>query len=332
MMWFISSISRTVGVALAALAFATLPARAAEKLSVLLDFAPWGMHAGFHLAQQKGWFANEGLEVILTDGRGSVSTIQLVGAGQADVGMAQLGSMAAARQAGSLSIKSFAGIVRKGDLAALVDSRSNINTVKDLEGKKLTLFAASPWVPFIDMFFQAGGLAKDKVSLLYVDPAAMVSTYTSGQADGVMTAGPYGQAVAEPVRPTKLILAADYGIAFPSYGLFATEETLKAKAEVLRKLMRVQQQAWAYILDGHLDEGVAAIVSQRPNAKLDPKILKRQIELYLSFLDTPETKGKPFGWQSEKDWADAVTTMQKAGLLKPEAKPSDFYTNDFVSQ
>ena len=100
----------------------------------------------------------------------------------------------------------------------------------------------------------------------------------------------------------------------------------------LATIPHVRITAVCDIYDGHLDEGVAAIVSQRPNAKLDPKILKRQIELYLSFLDTPETKGKPFGWQSEKDWADAVTTMQKAGLLKPEAKPSDFYTNDFVSQ
>ena len=46
-------------------------AQAPQKLSVRVDFLPWGMHAGLHLAVEKGWFQDAGLEVDVSDGKGS---------------------------------------------------------------------------------------------------------------------------------------------------------------------------------------------------------------------------------------------------------------------
>jgi len=40
----------------------------AERLTVRLDFIPVGFHAAMHLANQKGWFAREGLELEIQDG------------------------------------------------------------------------------------------------------------------------------------------------------------------------------------------------------------------------------------------------------------------------
>ena len=39
------------------------PVSAADKLSVRLDFSPWGVQAAIHLAQFKGWFKDAGLDV-----------------------------------------------------------------------------------------------------------------------------------------------------------------------------------------------------------------------------------------------------------------------------
>jgi NitT/TauT family transport system substrate-binding protein len=305
----------------------TSSARAADDLSVLLDFAPWGLHAGVHLASQKGWFKEQGLNVTVRDGRGSVSTIQLVGVGEADIGMAQLGPMATARKASGIALKSIAGWVRKGDLAAVVDKKANLKTIGDLKGKKLALFAASPFLPFLDTFLKAGGMTRSDVNLLYVEPSAMLTTYTSGQADGVLTAGPFGQALAEKNRPASLILAEDAGISYPSYGYFSTEATIAKKEAAMRKFLATQVRAFQYIYDGHVDEAVAAIISQRGDLKLDPKVLKDQIELYRPFLNTPNTQGKKMGWQAEADWAKTVKSMVEAGLLTENFKPSDFYTN-----
>lgn len=316
----------------AALAVGTVPARADDDLSLLLDFAPWGLHAGAHLAAQKGWFKEQKLNVSIRDGRGSVSTIQLVGAGEADIGMAQLGPMAAARHKSGIALKSFMGLAQNGDLAAVVDAKSGIKTIADLKGKKLVLFAASPFLPFLDTFLKAGGMTRNDVELLYVEPSAMMATYTAGRADGVLTAGPYGQSMAEKTRPSSLVLATQAGISYPSYGYFSTEKVLAEKKAPLQRFAAVQARAFEYIYKNGLDEGVAAIVAARPDVKLDPTILKRQLELYADFFATPNTKGKKIGWQAEADWAAAIKSMAEAGVIEARYKPGDFYTNEIVGE
>lgn len=113
-----------------------------QNLTVRTDFLPWGMHAGLHLAVDNGWFKDAGLEVDVSDGKGSTLTMQQVAAGDIEVGWVQLGAMASARGKG-LPITSIAGFVRKADLGGLVPRESNIKTVKDLEGKKVIYTAAS---------------------------------------------------------------------------------------------------------------------------------------------------------------------------------------------
>ena len=111
-----------------------------------------------------------------------------------------------------------------------------------------------------------------------------------------MSTEPSAIPVAAANRPSKAILAEDVGITFPSYGLIATEKTIDTRKDALKKLVQVQQKAWAYIRDGHIDEAADAIIKQRPNAKLDKKVLADQIKLTIDFFDTPNTKGKPIGY------------------------------------
>jgi len=304
------------------------PAFAQEPLTVRLDFSPWGVHAGMHLAKERGWFEEAGLNVEIQDGRGSGNTVQLVNAGQVDVGQVQLGLVGAARKEGA-TIKAFAGFQRKTDLCILVDKDSSIEGIADLKGKKVVVFAASPWAPFIDPFLQAGGLTRDDVEVLFVDPAALWGTYTAGRADGLMSTIGSAIPVAEKSRPSKCLMLSLADLQFPSYGLVATEATIKERADDLKKLVAVEQRAWEEIKKDP-QAGVEAIMNQRPDAKLDPDVLRQQIEITVDYFDTPSTEGKPIGWQSEEDWKAALSSMEKAGLVEPGWDPSDYYTNDLV--
>ncbi|MBL8705558.1 MAG: ABC transporter substrate-binding protein, partial [Rhodospirillales bacterium] len=189
-----------------AMTLAAGAASAQEKISVRLDFSPWGVQAAMHLANDKGWFKAEGLEVDVQDGRGSGNTLQLVNAGQVDVGQIQVGLIGQARANGA-TVKSIAGFSKKTDLAVLVDRDSPIKTVKDFEGKSVVVFAASPWAPFVDAWLKAGGMDKTKVNVMFVDPAALWGTYTAKRADGLMSTVGSALPVAEGPRPSKVVLA-----------------------------------------------------------------------------------------------------------------------------
>lgn len=303
-------------------------ANAQEKLTVRLDFSPWGVQAGMHLAKEKGWFAAEGLDVEIQDGRGSGNTVQLVNAGQVDVGQVQVGLVASAREQGG-KIKSIFNFQRKTDLCILVDRDSPIKTVADLKGKTVVVFAASPWAPFIDLYLKSGGMDRETVKVEFVDPAALWGTYTARRADGLMSTVGSALPVAEKPRPSKCLLASDAGIGFPAYGLVAHEDTIASKRDALKKLIKIQQRAWEH-LRTNIDDGVKAMIAQRPDAKLDPEVLAGQIKLTIEYFDTPATAGKPIGWQAKADWEQALKSMEQAGVVKPGWNVDDYFTNDLI--
>src|ERR1700760_2101844 len=243
-------------------------ASAQDKLSVRLDFSPWGVQAAMHLAQYKGWFKEAGLDVDIQDGRGSGNTIQLVNAGQADVGQVQVGLVGSARAKGA-TIKSIATFQRKTDLCVLVDKESPVSKVADLRGKTVVVFAASPWAPFIDEYLKSGGLTRSDLKVDVVDPAALWGTYIAKRADGLMSTVGSALPIAEQSRPSKCLLASDEKIAFPSYGLVAREETIASKGPALHRLIQVEQRALPWLRE-HPDDGVKAMIAERPDAKLDP--------------------------------------------------------------
>ena len=126
-------------------------------------------------------------------------------------------------------------------------------------------------------------------------------------------------------------MASDAGIHFPSYGLVATDAVLKSKHDALQRLVQVQQRAWAWLRDNHLDDGVAAMQKQRPDARIDADIAREQIRICLTLFDTPSTKDKPIGWQSKADWEGCIATQVAAGVVKPGLNPDDFYTNEMIT-
>lgn len=321
-------LKRMISAASALALFGAVGSAAAEPLSVRLDFSPWGVHAGMHLAQQNGWFEEAGLEVDVQDGRGSGNTLQLVNSDQVDVGQIQLGLLGSARKQGA-EVKSFAGFLRKTDLCVLVDKDSPISNVADLKGKSVVVFAASPWAPFIDAFLAGGGLTQSDVEMLFVDPSALWGTYTAKRADGLMSTVSSALPVAEANRPSKCITLDQADLFFPSYGLIATEKTIAERGKDLAKLVAVEQRAWQAIKE-NLDLGVDAMIAARPDANLNRDVLREQIRLSIEYFNTPATEDSPIGFQAKEDWENALKGMEKAGIVDPGWNVDDYYTNEFV--
>ena len=308
-------------------------AAAPDQIKLRLDWTPWGSQAAFHLAQVKGWYKAANLDVTIDDGNGSVTTIQIVGNnGEYDAGFASLSSMAVARGKG-LPVRAIADYARRSDIGVMVPVDSDIKTPKDLKGKRIGYTAGSLEGPFVDLFLKnAAGLTRDQLQLTNLDGSAKLGNYKAGRLDGVFSTIPFFLSPVSKERPSRAIALADYGFQFPSYGLFATDDMIKKRGPALARFASVTSGAWAYILKGHENEAVQAIITDREHAKLDPAILLGQIKSFETFLFTPATRSKPIGYQAPSDWAAAITTLEKVDLLKPGAKASDFYTDKLFDQ
>jgi NitT/TauT family transport system substrate-binding protein len=304
----------------------------ADTVRIRLDWTPWGNQAAFHLALVKGWYKAADLDVVIEDGNGSVTTIQIVGNGEYDVGYASLSSMAVARSKG-VPVRAIADYARRSDIGVLVPIDSDIKTPSDLKGKHVGYTAGSLEGPFVDQFLKtAAGLTRDDLQLTNFDGSAKLGNYKAGRLDGAFSTIPFFLPPVSKERPSRAMALADYGFQFPSYGIFATEDAIKKRGAALARFVSVTSAAWAYILKGHEDEAVQAIIANRDHAKLNADVLLGQIKSFETFMITPATAGKPIGYQAPSDWEAAVATLEKVQVLKPGAAASDFYTNAVFDQ
>ena len=324
---------KTVTVALAAIYCLLLLGRSASAaddmhtLSIRLAWLPSGYQAPFFLAEQKGWYKKAGIDVALTQGNGSATSVQLVGAGQYDAGEAALSDMAFARSKG-MPLTSIADFLRKGDLVLLVAADSAIQSPSDLKGKTLIYSAGSLETPFLDAFFAAGGLARSDINLLNVDASAKMPSYISGKADGVFGTASFSIPLAAGKRASRPLLFADFGLALPSLGIVTTNARLKQKGPALRSFASIVAGAWTYILAGHEDEAISAIIATHPQDRLDEAMLREQLKVSMGFLYTAATEHEPIGVQSAADWAKAIAVLEEAKVVDPGTKPTDYFTND----
>lgn len=321
-----------VGLALVWLPFTAAPSLAADQahtLNVRLSWLTSGFQAAFYLAAAKGWYSQAGLDVSLTPGTGSVTTIQLVGSQRYDAGEAALSSMVPARAKG-MAITSIAGFFRTGDVALMVPEESPIKGPADLKGKKIIYTAGSFEGPFLDSFLRAGSLRRDQVEFVNIEPNSRDSVYAKGGVDG-MFGSPVGSLiVVNKVRKSRAILFADYGLSLPGFGIVASLPALKEKGQALRSFATAVSAAWTYIENGHEEEGVQAILKARPNDPVDVEELRQQLHNCAPFLISKTTANLPIGVQSTADWKATIETMENAKVIQPGWKPADFYTNDYL--
>jgi NitT/TauT family transport system substrate-binding protein len=304
-------------------------ALALDHLTVQTAFYPQGPQAYLFLAEDKGWFAKAGLQVEILDGRGSNYSVQVLSSGHADIGEGELLPLVFARDAG-MPIKVVAEWYKNEGPTIIVPRDSAIHTPQDLKGKKVLLTAAGPWPPLIDSFLKPYGLTKQDLSLVYVDSTALFSIYASRQVDALMTVD-LAFSEADPLLPSRSLRAVDYGVKLPGNGLYVTEEMLAKRAEVLRRFLKVCEDALAYtFVDGHADEAAQAIRTQRPHTKLGLEHLKMQVDMFKAFFPLPSATGKPIGWQSPQDWAERIAYIEGAHMLTHDHAPAEFYTDELI--
>ena len=111
-----------------------LPASAADHVVFGLDYVPSGQHAPFYVAQGKGFFAENGLDVDMQRGYGSSDTVKRVAAGAFEIGFGDTGAVILSRAEG-LKVKLFAMIYVHAPYTLIVRDDAEIKTPKDLVGK-----------------------------------------------------------------------------------------------------------------------------------------------------------------------------------------------------
>ena len=323
------SLKITAIAAVASFALAPLSgASAADKIKMTMNWTADSAHLGFAVAQKNGYYADEGLEVELEEGRGSGIAAQLVATGQSELGYADAGATLNVASKGA-PIKIISTIWKSGQFGIQFLESSGIKEPKDLIGKKLSVAPGSAMIPLVPVFLKANGIAESDVEIVSVAQSAVIGLLTSGQID----------AIAETPENTVVPLAAQgikagnmyfytNGVPLVSLSLIAREDKLAANPDLYRRFNTATMKGWQEAIK---DPGAAvdALLEIFPETK-NSKDALLQGAAYSFASVCPGGSGDKIGVTDAKTW-DTIYNVMTTAMNFPTTKPiTDYYTLDLL--
>jgi NitT/TauT family transport system substrate-binding protein len=236
----------------ALLALAATSAQAQDDVTLQLKWVTQSQFAGYYVAQAKGFYEAEGLNVTILPGGPDIAPTQVIAGGGADVVVEWMPAALAAREKG-LALVNIAQPFATSGLMLTCLAETGITTPADFADKTLGVWYFGNEYPFLS-WMSTLGLATDGsaggVTVLKqgfnVDPllqkqAACIST---------MTYNEYWQVIDAGITPEQLVTFKyeDQGVATLEDGLYVLEENLADPAfeDKMVRFVRASMEGWKY--------------------------------------------------------------------------------------
>jgi len=269
--------------------------------------------AGYYIAAKKGYFAKYGLKVDILAAGATTDPRTVVANGGAQIGFVSETSDVLIGISQGVPYKCFGATFQTNPGCLMVLAKSNIYSVKDLEGKVIGLQNAARQQ--VIGILQANHVPVDKVTLSVVgfDPTPLVL----GKIDAY-TAYVFNEPIALKMQGINTRCYSFSDIGLPGYGdnLIATSDTIASHPDVLARFVRASQEAWQYSLS-HPSEAVSVTLDDYPSGQ-NATQQKLQMQAQIPMVSSAGTKAHGLLWISKSIWAQAIAAAEASkSLAKP---------------
>lgn len=193
-------------VTLAAFWMTTAPAARAQEDVVRLGDLLTISNAGVYIAVEKGYFKEQGVRTDITTFASAAKSVPALAAGEIDVavGSASAGLFNAVAQGATFKIVADKGQAREGTGFTLLTVRKDlvdsgqVKSVKDLKGRKVTLFAKANIQHYLlGKMAEEAGLKIGDLDLTYLTAPNTVTALRNKAVDAAYTAEPWAARLEE---------------------------------------------------------------------------------------------------------------------------------------
>jgi NitT/TauT family transport system substrate-binding protein len=249
----------------AGLAAAPVWADAANEVKLQLQWVTQSQFAGYYVAQDKGYYDEEGLDVTILPGGPDIAPPQVLAGGGADAMLNWMPSALAAREKG-LPVVNIAQPFKTSGLMLTCWKDTGITGVQDFKGRTIGVWFFGNEYPFLAWMSQEGICTDggpDGVTVL--KQGFNVDPLLQREADCIstMTYNEYGQVLDAGVNPDELITFKyeDQGVATLEDGIWVLEDNLKDPVFVdkMTRFVRASMKGWKYA-EANPEEAGAIII------------------------------------------------------------------------
>ena len=257
---------RTMTGAALGLAMAAAPAWAADEVTLQLKWVTQAQFAGYFVAEAKGFYDEEGLDVTIKPGGPDIAPEQVIAGGGADVITTWMAAALAARERG-VPLVNIAQPFKTGGLQLNCLKSSGITSPEDFPGRTLGVWFYGNEYPFYAWMASLGietdGADDNGVTVL--KQAFSADPLIQGQADCIstMTYNEYHQILEAGIAPEELVTFnyLDMGFGMLEDGLYVLEDRLKDPAfqDEMVRFVRASMKGWKYA-EEHPEEAAEIVL------------------------------------------------------------------------
>lgn len=296
---------------------------ALEKVSVTLDWTPNTNHTGLYVAQELGFFTEEGLEVEILQPGQSI-TDQIVATGKSHFGVSYQENVIRARSVG-IPLVSIAAVIQHNTSGFASLKEAKINSVKDFEGKRYGSWDSPSELAILSNVMQAADadIAKVKVISGIYD---FFSTIGKDADFEWIYYGWDGVIAAQRGIEINYIPLKDLNPVFDYYTpvLISSEDYLKDNADTTKKFLRAVKKGYEYCISD--PEKAADIL-----IKHVPELNSQQVQASVQYLsDQYQAEAEYWGVQKREVWLNFADWMSAEKLIKEPLDIDRAYTNEYL--
>ncbi len=236
----------------AALGVAASVAHAADDVTLQLKWVTQAQFAGYYVAQDKGFYNDEDLNVTIKPGGPDIAPAQVIAGGGADVVLDWMPSALASREKG-LELVNIAQPFKSSGMMLTCRKDAGVSSPADFAGKTLGVWFFGNEYPFLSWMNKLG-LSTDGSDggVTVLKQGFNVDPILQGQAACVstMTYNEYWQIIDAGLTPDDLIVFKyeDQGVATLEDGMYVLEENLADPAfeDKMVRFVRASMKGWKW--------------------------------------------------------------------------------------
>jgi NitT/TauT family transport system substrate-binding protein len=303
---------------------------AAREVTLRLDWQTIGYHAPFWAAMEKGFFAEQGLDVKVLEGNGSATTLQLLSSGQAQAGFADAVVMAQAIQKG-MDVRMVACLLQQNLFGIISPADAPLARPEDLRGKTIAAVLSGVDGFQWPIFAKKVGLDPDAVTIINTDVPGKYAALMARRVDATFQLVPIDALQFEAQGlPVHQLLYADYGVERLGHGLVFSSSTLKDSPDVAAGLAAGLAKGWQYAADNPAE--VATFAGKLFTTSLSAETLEKQWRATIPFGHSERTRNRPLFWMDNEDWEQMQVQLRNVDYLTETLPIDRYYTNEFLPQ
>lgn len=282
-------------------------AKPAEKVSLHLKWLHSFQFAGYYAAKEKGFYADENLDVTVRERTPGVNNIEQVLNGESQYGVADTSLLE--QRLGGKPVVVLASIFQHNPLVYFTLKKSGIISPYELKGKRV-MEESFDNAPLRAMLYETGIHADELTHLTdSFNPDDLINGKTDALIGYLTDQVDYFKNKGVEIN---IIDPRNYGVDFLGDNLFTTEQEINRHPERVERFLRASLKGWDYALK-HQDELIRIILEKyNPGNRLTADHLHFEAQETVKMI-LPETI--PIGHTDIKRFQRIADTYRQLGLV-----------------